>query len=405
MISEWTPLRWPPAWRQASDLNLLKDTPVNCLVMDPGPLAEQAAKSGFQVVRPGAAPPGVVLLEGVWPGIRVSRFGAHDAASAGPTGEPWVDSNVWPVRLAQARNPGAAIWVKTAPRDNTLLNGASLITCMADAALAGGHWIITLTEGLAAALAERRPDALQTWKQIAGAAGYFSAKKEWREYEPAAVPGILSDFATSGSHELLNLTTRAGQQYRVLLKEKFSARSLAGLKAVVSPDTVAPSPAIRSQVAGFVNDGGMLIAGPEWGPVPGSVLTAATHPRYSVFRLGKGSLAIAKEALTDPYLLVNDMGILISHRHDLLRFWNGGPLSALYSAAENREKAAVQVVFYSNRPAGVDTSLRIAGNFTTVRLSTLDQPVPRALRALQKKDAVEINLPGTAGYIAIELEA
>jgi hypothetical protein len=72
-----------------------------------------------------------------------------------------------------------------------------------------------------------------------------------------------------------------------------------------------------------VSAGGLLITGPKWGVPPGMPATEE-HPRYAARTLGKGRLAIAKADPDDPYVLASDSALLISHRYELLRFWNGG---------------------------------------------------------------------------------
>ena len=399
-------MRWPAEWKDPSSVRFLKGTPVDALIMDPGPLARQVEQSGFKVLRPTEAPPGIFIVEGVWPGIRLtSRFGSKDVVSTGPTGEPWVDSNLAPIRLAQARQPaGTAIWVRATPRENSL-RAEPLVAAAGDAAVAGGQWVIALPPALATGLAAGNAQALQTWKTVTETAAFFAQKREWNRYQPEAVPGILSDFAGARQMDVMHLIARAGQQFRVVLKQKFNPAALAGLKAVIDPDPASPPGSLRRDVLNFVGEGGMLIAGPEWGEIRGSSPSETPHPRFRLATLGKGSVAISRAPLGDPYLFASDTGILISHRHDLLRFWNGGPLSATYATAAGRKKALVQTVFYSGRDPGGDTAVRVAGPWKTAMLSTVDQPTARPVRTLRQQDGLEIHLPGTAGYIALELEA
>ena len=73
------------------------------------------------------------------------------------------------------------------------------------------------------------------------AAGFFAARKAWADYVPEAVVGVVSGFSGQNeflSHELLNLLGRAGQQYRIILKEKASDLSFPGLRAVI--DIIVP---------------------------------------------------------------------------------------------------------------------------------------------------------------------
>ena len=144
MNAELTPLRWPSRWNHASALSLLDDSPINCLVADPGALPEslvaQARQKGLTIADPAAPPAGVFITKGQWPGVQALQA----STSAGPTGNPWVDSNGWNVRLESARHPGARVWVDAIPKG--LVSADSHLLALADSAAYGGRWIISLDE-------------------------------------------------------------------------------------------------------------------------------------------------------------------------------------------------------------------------------------------------------------------
>jgi hypothetical protein len=395
MSANWMPMRWPVVWRSESLVELLKGSGVDCLIDNRPEIAEAAAQAGIHTIRREEKLPDVAEIEGVWPGIRSTRFGAAGTTGTGPTGEPWINSNAWPVRLAEARNPGKSVWVRTgaAPAGASAL---PYIMAIADAALTGGRWIISLEDELAAGIANGNAEGLEVWKRIAAVSAFFSAHRAWAAYEPVAVLGILSAFSTSAEQEVLNLITRSGQQYRVLPKGGPGGPDLAGLRGVVYADPEAPPAQDRAAVLRFVAAGGLLIAGAEWGGVPGAAKAASEHPRFSTLTLGKGTVAVAKAAIADPYLFAGDCAVLVSHRYDLLRFFNGGALQAYYS------RGLVQILFYANQPA-VDTSLWVAGNYKSARLWTLEGARPIALAAELVRDGIELHLPGAMRYAAIEL--
>src|SRR5271165_4820226 len=108
-----TPLRWPAAWKNPGMLSLLQATPIRYIFIEPGAAADQARHAGFTVVE--TPPSGVSVVKGLWPGIRMSHAGG-DRAAAGPTGEPWVDSNGWRIRAARALSPDARVWVDAKPQ-------------------------------------------------------------------------------------------------------------------------------------------------------------------------------------------------------------------------------------------------------------------------------------------------
>ncbi|MBI4877499.1 MAG: hypothetical protein HY822_22955 [Acidobacteria bacterium] len=113
--SEWIPMRWPAGWAGAGLLDLLKGTPVNCLVagQHAARLREAANRLGIAVFE--APPPEITVLDGVWPGMRISQERRRrDEAESGPTGAPWIDSNCSSLRLARARSP-KPVWVAFDP--------------------------------------------------------------------------------------------------------------------------------------------------------------------------------------------------------------------------------------------------------------------------------------------------
>jgi len=404
MISDRTPLLWPEAWKAPTTLDLLNGTVINCIATTNKAVAARAAESGLQVIEPHVPPPGVSILEGAIAGIKLDRFGSSAAVSAGPTGEPWVNSNVWPVRLARARKPENTVWIRTQPPANTGGAAFPYSVMIADSALTGAKWMIALDDPLARAIGEGKPAALATWKKITSTAAYFAYRSHLNGYEPEAVIGIVSDFATSSEHEVLNLVTRSGQQYRVIPQERLTPMSLAGLRAVLAPALEPPPAPVQARLLEFATAGGLLINAAPWADVHGSAPSKETHPRFTVVALGQGMIAQPKQPMRDPYVLANDAAILVSHRHDLLRFWNAGAISAYYSSSPDRQRAAVQMVFYSNRPAE-DVALRIAGNYRTATISTPDAPAPARLQTEQQDGAIEVHLPAVAQYAAIELEA
>lgn len=349
----------------------------------------------------------------------MSQSKNRDEASTGPTGLPWVDSNGWRVRLASAFDPQATIWVEVEPKAE--LQG-SYPLCFADIAACHGRWVISLDDQLAAGIDSGNGEALHTWTNLVQAVEFFSAHADWENYAGEAVVGVVSSFSGDNdffSHELLNLLTRTTEQYRIIPKTRLSPSSFSKLQAALYPDSDPPSAELRKQLLAFVEGGGLLIAGPGWGEMPG---TAAEwdYPRYSCRVLGKGRIAIAKSADADPYLLANDTVALVSHRFDLLRFWDAGSVNAYLSVAPDRKRAVVQMLFYAWEMNGKvamggpeTATVRVAGEYRNAKLLTMDrlgQPTPLREAANQDvgmvilKDAVELHLPKLSHYAAVELD-
>ena len=398
-------MRWPSGWKDPSTLDLLRGTAIDYLLIggedDLAKVRKRAQQVGLRILQ--APPPGIEMVNGVWPGVNLRRGGG--GISAGPTGNPWVDSNGWAVRLAAAFHPGAAVWVDAPPAQDAVITSDSYLVAVADSAAHGGRWIITLDRPLADDLAGGRSEALATWKSLAAACGFFAEHKSWPACAPLAVVGVVSDFAGANeffSHELLNLLARAGGHYRILPKGGISAGSFEALRAVIYPDAEPPAPTVRKQVLTFVASGGMLITGPPWSDFPNTRASATASPRFSVYPLGNGKIAAAHAAPDDPYAWANDTIVLVSHRYDLVRLWNSGAAGSYCTISPDRKKVVAHLVFYADR--GPDSAaVRIAGRYRAVKASTVEQPDLKVGIQLQA-DAVEVHLPAVSQYVALELE-
>jgi hypothetical protein len=359
----------------------------------------------MRVADPAALPAGILAIKGEWAGVRMSESG--DGASAGPTGVAWVNSNGWAIRLAAALHPSDAIWVLAPPAGNSVNTADSYVITLAESAAYGGRWVIALDKTFATALAAKKPESMAAWKRICDAAGFFAAHKEWTSYSPQATIGVISDFAGKNEFfggELLNLLARAGQHYRILLTDQVPAASLEGLRAVIYADATPAPAALRDRILAFVQAGGLLITHPKWGGADASRLPAEDHPRFTLHAAGKGRIALATEADPDPYLWANDAAILVSHRYDLVRFWNGGATSSFYTMSPDRKRAVVHLLFYSDR--GPDAaSVRVAGRYRAARIAAAGLPAPQNVKMISQKDAVEVHLPQVSQYVALELEA
>ena len=335
----------------------------------------------MELVNP-APPPGVELIKGEWPRV---RMGARDGASAGPTGVPWVDSNGWLIRLAAARRPDTRIWVEADPPEkSTVIPAEAHVLAVADAAAYGAQWVSRAVT----------PESLAAMR-------FFDAHAEWRGWRPRASLGILSDFAGANeflSQELLNLTARLHEPYRILIKSKSDAAALRGLKAVVYPDGDPPAGPLRQALLDFVKAGGLVVAGPKFGEGPAG---RDEHPRFRIANLGKGRLAISKEDFSDPYLLAADAQVLLSHRNDLVRFWNPGAIGSYLTGSPDGKRALLHLLNYTGRSRRDAVTVQIAGPWRAAKLWTFAGA--QEVKSAPGNAGIEVHLPPVAVYAAVEV--
>jgi hypothetical protein len=129
-----------------------------------------------------------------------------------------------------------------------------------------------------------------------------------------------------------------------------------------------------------------------------------THPRFALLALGKGAVATATGGFSDPYRVPNDAVVLVSHRHDMVRYFNSGAITPCLYASADKRRGRLDTVFYSLRAVD-DVTAWVKGSYRTARLRTLAQPQGQDVKLEARDAGVEVHLPAIAQYAMIELEA
>ncbi len=303
------PMRWP--WADAKPLDLLKDTPVNCVLLEPesGAVARAAAAQGLvplAVVRPGhsgvkldGAFQGVVLegdfdgpertaaktsrmaveltskarlyseapaaevagsYEGFWPGIQVQSNGA---VKAGPSGTPWIDTNGGLLRSVGART-GAMLWVGVRPPTGMVLKVERYLQAMADAAMSGGRWVIALDDDFARRLAAGDAGARKDWGRMMGLAAFFEERKPWRGLKSCSKLAIVQDPVDGPvlAAGVIDMISTRHTPTRVVAEDRLDAGSLAGAGYTVAVNPERLTAGQKQVLQAFTRGGGTLLTGP-----------------------------------------------------------------------------------------------------------------------------------------------
>ncbi|MEO8129785.1 MAG: hypothetical protein ABJF23_28565 [Bryobacteraceae bacterium] len=404
--SDWIPLFWPD---ETVSLEWLKGSPVNCLVVEKAAegLARQATALGINVMAMSELEPQVaVIRKAKWPRVPVAARGKSRGISTGPTGAPWVDSNGWISSLTHVKTPGKPVWVATEPpTDAGMLRTEAYVLAVADAAVYGSRWIISLDADLRKGLAGGNGEALSTWKSIAEATLFFENNKQWRGYHTVAKLGVLSDFAGANEYlagEVLNLCNRRYLPYRILDQASFDAKSLEGLKAILLVQQREPEARLHTLLGDFARAGGLVIAPASLAHLTRELQAAGNFEgSYDYYAFGEGRTAIARKPWSDPYQVVSDAHLLLSRKNDVLRLWNAGTTNARYTRGPNGA-GLVQIVNYATRAFGHPVSLYVAHPYKSAKLVGLSGRTPEMLSVEARGEGVEVNLPPFPVYAAIE---
>ena len=198
--------------------------------------------------------------------------------------------------------------------------------------------------------------------------------------------------------------------FRVIWKSQAAAQPFSGLKALLYADASAPDAALRRKLTEFMELGGLLITGPEWG-VQGKPAPPDFPTQFDVRVVGKGRLAVARQALSDPYQVAVETQFLLSHRYDLVKIYNA-PSSGCtrFTAPFEGRKALLQCVSYADggRGGGGLRTIWVRERFAKARLWSIgNDPVSIGAEPSEEYTGMEYHLPATAprSYLALEFDA
>jgi hypothetical protein len=301
-----------------------------------------------------ASAPPVLAVEGESASARnLATMGIR----AAPSSEPWIQSNIWLVRSFRPSEVWRPVWIGYEPDRATKENYARAV---ADAAVAGGRWIVALDDNLRVGLRRGDAGALDTWKEIGKCIRFSEEHAEWRRFAPYGNLGVIIDRTNPGemTDEYLKLLMRRQVPYRLIDRSQLGAGALAGFRAVLATELVSPTPAEQSVLALFAEGGGLVVAGPAWGE--------ASQTERSVEKAaGKGRLAVYKEP--DPEVMAREMRELLPLRDVGVIPFNVPSVITYVSREVRGGRLLIQLLNYSDSPA-TDITIRVSGTFRSARM-------------------------------------
>jgi hypothetical protein len=331
----------------------------------------------------------VIALEGVSPSARnLADMGIR----AAPSSEPWIQSNIWLVRSVRLSEAWRPVWISYPPDRATPADYARSI---ADAAVAGGRWIVTLDDALRVKLRGRDPAAMATWRRIAASLRFAEEHAEWRGFVPYGNLAILVDTtaASEMADEYLKLIARRQAPYRLIARSQLTGAFLGGFRAVLATELAPPTAAERKLLAAFAENGGLVVGGPDWGDIPPG--------EPSVERsLGKGRMALYRNP--DPESIAREMRELLSLKDAGLLAFNVPSVLTYASRDAGGTRLLVQLLNYSDSPA-TDITIRVSGTFKTARLLTPGSDSAN-LATSSARGETDITIPKLAFWGGVLLE-
>jgi hypothetical protein len=200
------------------------------------------------------------------------------------------------------------------------------------------------------------------------------------------------------SEEFLNLAPRRHLAYRVLRAADVAGASFARQKAVLYLENTPPQGATRAKLLEFAQAGGLLIA-------PRGTVDSPSEQRvaeHSVRRNGKGRVAMPLQKWEDPFLLPDQVHVLLGHREDPVQVWNGSSMDTFYVASPKEDQAALHLIAYASGPT-LPITLSFRKTYRRARVVTLAGEF--AAPAVRGPLGTEMAIQPFTDYAVLELEA
>ena len=415
--ADWVPARWN--WTEPATLDLLKDTPVNCLLIKwdseavPAIATFAGAASGrriatLAIIEPKGDPANAarqairakvtgIVLEGDFPEGAVGRV--RDAvadskvvvieltsrsklklggsspvlatyqgvwpgvqvmedghAKAGPSGSPWIDTNAGFVRAVRAWGD-TPIWLGNLPPPKAVVTGERYLQVICDASMVGARWIIALDDDFARRLKEQDPVTLKQWQRMARHLQFYEDHKELRAMRPAGKLALVQDLNDGAllSGGILDMISVKHTPVRPVPRQKLDLAAFQGISMAVNVDGESLTQAERDVLRSFTRSGGTLLTGP-----PGWKSTAAAKT---------DQITLEKEELERLDRIWKDVNSMIGRRNLGARLFNVSTmLSDLLSSADGKQ-VVVQLVNFADYPVE-SIAVHVLGDFKRARLYT-----------------------------------
>ncbi len=445
--ADLVPARW--TWSDTQSLALLKETPINCLLVDfdpgraeawsafaakakdngveilavltPGPdvvnAAKQAAGAKFSgIVLEGDFPDAVAeqvrqatqafvvempprykmklsggaslltTYQAVWPGIQIQDEGT---AKAAPSGGPWIDTNSGFLRAARAWG-NSTLWLGNRPPSKTIIKGDRYLQVLSDAALVGARWVLALDDGFAAGLRKGEARTVEDWKRIGQYLRFFEEHNAWRSFAADGQLAIVQD-AESGallSGGIVDMIAVKHTPVRPVPRRKLNGEVLRGVTMAVNVDAEGMSDSERSALRSFTRGGGTLLTAP-----PGWKSTARHAP---------DRITLEKDEVERLDRIWKEVNSMIGRRNLGARLFNVSSMLSNLQAAPDGKQLLVHLVNYSDYPVE-SVTVHLLGEFKNARLVTPEGP-ERPLELYKTDEGSGVDIPLVRVWATLRLE-
>jgi hypothetical protein len=432
---DWVPARWGST--DPKTLALLKDTPINCLLLEWKPDAAQnitkfataAAEQGIatlavirqpadaaaaakadvkgialegdfdapiQVSIPiveissrehmklGGDAPVIGTYQGVWPGVRTG-----EQANAGPSAAAWIDTNKGFLDFVRAWG-NRSVWIANLPPKDTVVTTERYMQVVADAAITGARWVIALDDDFARKLYSGDDQTIRKWKRITGIVQYYEDHKDWRDLQNGAQLAIVQDAKEGGllSGGILDMIGAKHTPVQAVPPQKLDAAALKDRKLAVSIDSSILSQEGKDTLKQFTRSGGTLLTGP---------------PRWqAAVPEDKKRITLNEQEVKQVDEMWKEMATMIGRRNLGVRLFNVSTMRSNLRTTPDHKQVFVGLVNYADYPVE-NVTIHVLGKFQTATL-ILPGGKEKMLEAYPVEEGTGVDLDNVGIVATVKLQ-
>ena len=312
-----------------------------------------------------------------------------------PSSQPWLDTNLAAVRLAETFHPDEVPvlydfhWdLSDAVHKELGPNAGEYALAISEAAAIRADVIVDVPESLQKALVAKQPAAWALWNQVKQYIAFSSAFAA-DGMRPIANMGIVTcDGQTN--YEAINLLARHNLPFETVRPQDLNAERSNRWNALVVFCT--PGNPEINFFNDFANRGGIVVMVNQRGDYPWHSTAPARQDEHSTtFSVGSGAIDELGEPVTDPEVFARDVRRLIGTERSALSLWNSLTTLVTGYRQESRGETIVHVINYADVPDNVQ--VQIKGRFASVQLETPEAGCCVTLQSFERGGFTEFTIP------------
>jgi hypothetical protein len=335
----------------------------------------------------------------------VERDGVLQVSS--PSTQPWLDSNLATVRLAQSTYPDSLPimydfrWsASEVPPGAWHPDAGDYALAIAESDAIHSDVVIDLPVSLQEALKAENPEAWSLWKSVMPYLD-FASRAQAAKAQPVASLGAVVD-NTQASYEPINLLARHNLSFEAVRPAGLTPARLSNWNSAVVFCSLGTAAVALFQ--DFAAKGGIVIFVNSHDKFPWHSNQPFRRESHSTtYKIGAGQIVELGEPVIDPENFARDLRRLIGRERSALALWNS--LTTLVAGYREpaRSETTLYLVNYADRPDNVQ--VQVKGHFRKIRLEAPGEPCCLSLPFVERGDFTEFTIPSLRIAARVRLDS